>query len=69
MSDKSALFTDGAKGIGAMMTQGLIESGADVIIASRSLEACESYAADMNASGKGKCTPMSVDLSNLGIIE
>lgn len=69
LAGKTALITGGAKGIGAMMTQGLIESGADVIIASRSLEKCESYAEEMNALGKGKCTAMTVDLSNLGSIE
>ena len=65
LQGKTALITGGGKGIGAMMTQGLIESGADVIIASRSLETCEAFAAEMNKLGKGKCTGMTVDLSSV----
>jgi len=65
LEGKTALVTGGGKGIGAMMTQGLIESGADVIIASRSLETCEAFAEEMNKLGKGKCTAMSVDLSSV----
>ena len=65
LEGKTALITGGGKGIGAMMTQGLIESGANVIIASRSLETCESYAEEMNKLGKGKCSAMSVDLSSV----
>ena len=68
LEGKTALITGGAKGIGAMMTQGLIESGADVIIASRSLETCEAFAAQMNLLGKGTCTAMTVDLSDVEAI-
>jgi len=51
-----------------MITQGLVESGAKVYIASRSLEACEGFAAEMNKLGKGQCVGLSVDLSNMDSI-
>jgi len=69
LEGKTALVTGGAKGIGAMITQGLVESGAKVYIASRSQEACETFAEKMNALGKGSCVGLSVDLSNMESIE
>ena len=52
-----------------MITQGLVESGAKVYIASRSQEACETFAQQMNDLGKGQCIGLSVDLSNMESIE
>lgn len=65
LQGKTALVTSGAKGSGAMITQGLIKSGAKVYIASRSREACEAFAEKMNTLGKGQCIGLSVDLSNV----
>lgn len=69
LEGKIALVTGGAKGIGAMITQGLVESGAKVYIASRSKEACEDFAKEMNVLGKGSCIGLSVDLSNMDSIQ
>lgn len=69
LEGKTALVTGGAKGIGAMITQGLIESGAKVYIASRSEEACLAFAAEMRALGKGDCQGLSLDLSKMESIE
>ena len=69
LDGKTALVTGGAKGIGAMITQGLIESGVKVYISSRSAEACEAFAAQMNELGKGKCVAIPVDLSKMESIE
>jgi len=69
LEGRTALVTGGAKGIGAMITQGLVESGAKVYIASRSLEACENFSKEMNALGKGSCVGLSVDLSNMDSIQ
>jgi len=63
LEGKTALVTGGAKGIGAMITQGLVESGAKVYIASRSADACNAFAEKMNALGKGACVALPKDLS------
>jgi len=69
LEGKTALVTGGAKGIGAMITQGLIESGAKVYIASRSAEACNAFAEEMNALGKGTCVALPTDLSSVENID
>ena len=67
LTGKVALVTGGAKGIGAMITEGLVEAGAKVYICSRSAAACEAFAAEM--SRKGTCIAMPMDLSAVDNIE
>src|SRR5262245_43964243 len=50
LTDKVAVVTGGARGIGRAITQGLAEAGADVIICSRNLEHCEEMADAVTAS-------------------
>lgn len=69
LNGKTALVTGGAKGIGAMITQGLVESGVKVYIASRSAEACTAFAERMNELGKGSCIALPADLSAMENIE
>jgi len=69
LDGKVALVTGGSRGIGAMIVQGLVESGAKVYITSRSLEACEEVASKMNALGHGECIAMPADLSKNDNIE
>ena len=69
LKEKTALVTGGAKGIGAMITQGLIESGVKVYISSRSADACSDYAMKMNDLGKGECIALPADLSKMENIE
>lgn len=64
---KVALVTGGAKGIGAMMTQGLVEAGVKVYISSRSAAACEAFAEEM--SEKGECIALPMDLSSVENID
>jgi len=64
LQGKTALVTGGAKGIGAMITQGLIESGVKVYISSRSADACAAFAEKMNSLGKGNCEAVPADLSS-----
>lgn len=64
---KVALVTGGAKGIGAMITQGLVESGVKVYISSRSVEDCDAFAEKMNEIGE--CVALPTDLLDMGNIE
>ena len=47
LTDKVAIVTGGARGIGRALSMGLAEAGADVIIASRNLERCEEWAEEI----------------------
>lgn len=48
------LVTGGAKGIGRMISEGYVASGATVYISSRDAKACEQAVTELNALGKGK---------------
>ena len=63
LKGKVALVTGGAKGLGAMMTQGLVEAGAKVYISSRSVSACAAFAEEM--SKIGECIALPMDLSTV----
>lgn len=50
LTGKVAVVTGGSRGIGRAIVQTLAEAGADVVIASRKLDACEAAAAEVRAS-------------------
>ncbi len=52
LSGKVALVTGGSRGLGRAMALGFAEAGADVIIASRKLDACQVAAAEVEARGR-----------------
>ena len=52
LSGKIALVTGGSRGLGLQMVRAYAEHGADVIIASRKLDACEEAAAEVRAMGR-----------------
>ncbi len=47
LSGKVALVTGGSRGLGREMVLAFAEHGADVIIASRKLDSCEDFAAEV----------------------
>ncbi|MCA8897490.1 MAG: SDR family oxidoreductase [Hyphomonas sp.] len=52
LEGKVALVTGGSRGLGYQMVKAFAERGADVIIASRKLDACEEVAAEIRAMGR-----------------
>jgi hypothetical protein len=50
LTGKVAVVTGGSRGIGRAIVQALAEAGADVVIASRKLDACEAAAGEVRAS-------------------
>ena len=64
LTGKAALVTGGATGIGRMTAEALVRAGAQVIIASRKLEACEECAAWLNGlNAAGAASALAADLS------
>jgi len=56
LTDKVAVVTGGSRGIGRAIVQTLAEAGADVVIASRKLEACQQAATEVEASTGRRAT-------------
>jgi NAD(P)-dependent dehydrogenase (short-subunit alcohol dehydrogenase family) len=52
LTGKFALVTGGSRGLGLQMVRAFAARGADVIIASRKIEACEAAAAEVRAMGR-----------------
>ena len=52
LEGKVALVTGGSRGLGYQMVKAFAERGADVIIASRKVEACEEVAEEVRAMGR-----------------
>ena len=52
LTGKVALVTGGSRGLGLQMVRAFAERGADVIIASRKIEACEAAAEEVRALGR-----------------
>jgi NAD(P)-dependent dehydrogenase (short-subunit alcohol dehydrogenase family) len=52
LSGKVALVTGGSRGLGLQMVRAFAEHGADVIVASRKLDACEAAAEEVRSLGR-----------------
>lgn len=58
MSGKVVVVTGGSRGIGRAVAQGFAEAGADVVIASRKLENCQSAATEIECSTGRRVVPV-----------
>ncbi len=61
LKGKVALVTGGSRGLGRSMVLGLAQAGADVIIASRKIDACQAVAAEVEALGR-QALPVAVNV-------
>jgi NAD(P)-dependent dehydrogenase (short-subunit alcohol dehydrogenase family) len=68
LEGKTALVTGGSRGIGAMITEGLVAAGCRVYISSRTAEQCEQTAERLK-NYPGECLPLPGDVSSIDGIE
>jgi NAD(P)-dependent dehydrogenase (short-subunit alcohol dehydrogenase family) len=63
LSNKIAVVTGGSRGLGREMVLGFARAGADIVIASRKLEACEAVAREVEAMGR-RALPFAAHVGN-----
>jgi NAD(P)-dependent dehydrogenase (short-subunit alcohol dehydrogenase family) len=61
LEGKVALVTGGSRGIGRMMTQGLLQAGAKVYISARTAEVCRETADELNHYGVCEAAPADIN--------
>ncbi len=62
LSGKIAAITGGSRGLGRQMALAFAQRGADIVIASRKLDACEAVANEVEALGR-RALPLALDAS------
>jgi NAD(P)-dependent dehydrogenase (short-subunit alcohol dehydrogenase family) len=65
LSGKIAVVTGGSRGLGREMVLAFAKAGADVVIASRKLDACEAVAKEVEAMGR-RALPFAAHVGNWG---
>jgi NAD(P)-dependent dehydrogenase (short-subunit alcohol dehydrogenase family) len=65
LDDKVAIITGASKGIGRAIAIGFADAGAQVVVTSRSLDACEAVAAEVTGRG-GTAIAVASDVGDLG---
>jgi gluconate 5-dehydrogenase len=68
LTGRTALVTGGGRGIGESLAIGLAEAGADVVVASRKLDACKRVAETIEKMGR-RAWALAADVSKLEEIE
>jgi gluconate 5-dehydrogenase len=68
LNGRTALVTGGGRGIGRSLAIGLAEAGADVVIASRKVDACRRVADSIEAMGR-RAWALEADVSKLDAVE
>jgi NAD(P)-dependent dehydrogenase (short-subunit alcohol dehydrogenase family) len=64
LTGKVAVVTGGSRGIGRAIADALAQAGADVVIASRKLDACEAAAAEVRAATGSKAAAIACHVGN-----
>jgi NAD(P)-dependent dehydrogenase (short-subunit alcohol dehydrogenase family) len=64
LKGKNAVVLGGAGGLGEAIVEGLSQYGANIVIASRKIEALEKVAADIRSKTGGEITPITVDVTD-----
>ena len=66
---KTALVTGGSRGLGREMVLAFARAGADVVIASRKLDACEATAKEVEKETGRRALPLAAHVGKWGEVE
>ena len=69
LTGKVALVTGGSRGLGRAMVAGFAQAGADVVVASRDVESCASYAREITEATGRRAFPYGVHVGRWGELD
>ncbi|WP_286886359.1 SDR family oxidoreductase [Aneurinibacillus sp. UBA3580] len=64
LTGKTAIVTGGGRGLGAQIAEGFAEAGANLVLCSRRVEACEETAERIQKETGGQCLALPCDVRN-----